>query len=199
MEQVKDIQLSQLEEEYSKERSLDAAANKKRTSHKALELLGHDPSVEKVKKTLGLDEEEIEKARMENIENEENRLLKKRILATPYNKKEASKALTTLGFDPSMHRSMKRLGLKEETFRKALSEENLRIEKRIMHSRKNLGTRNRKENRKALHIVGFDPSKEKALHQLGSEASKEIEEIFSPKSRPKHKPAPLLSVLVSCC
>ena len=46
--------------------------------------------------SAGLD---MEKARQENIENEENRLLKKRALATPYNKKQSSKALTTLGFD----------------------------------------------------------------------------------------------------
>jgi len=197
MEKVKEIQQSQLEAEYAIERSLDTA-HKKRTSQKALELLGHDPSVEKVKKTLGLDEADIEQVRQENLENEENRLLKKRTLCTPYDKKQSSKAFTTLGFDPSVHRSMKLLGLKESTLRKAISEENLRTEKRIMHSRKHLGTRNRKDNKKGLHVVGFDPSKEKVINQLGSEASKEIEDRFADKNRPRHKSAPLLSLFVSC-
>lgn len=59
----------------------------------------------KVKKTLGMGEAEIEKARTENVESEVSRLQKKRTLATPYNKKSSSKALATLGFDILSHYS----------------------------------------------------------------------------------------------
>jgi hypothetical protein len=181
METVKGIKKEQLEQELSKERSLATAQNK-RTSHKALELLGHDPSIEKVKKTLGLDESEVERMRMENLELEESRLQKKRALDTPYNKKHSAKALSTLGFDPSVYRSMKLLGLKEDSLKKALSEENLRTEKKYMHTRKHLGSRNRKENKKALHVIGYDPSKEKVIHQLGTEASKEMYPSTGPQT-----------------
>jgi len=177
MEQVKDIKKSQHEYELLVERTLDTAHGK-RTSPKALEVLGHDPSVEKVKKTLGLDEHDIEKARAENVEMEEFRLSKKRNLSTPYDKRRSAKALSTLGFDPSVHRSMKLLGIEEAGLKKALSEENLRTEMRIMQSRKNLGSRNRKDNQKALMVIGHDPSKEKAIHQLGEEAKPDIEVYY---------------------
>lgn len=173
MEQIKDIKKSLVEYELLKERVLNKA-QQKRTAQKALDLLGHDPSTEKLKKTLGLDDVDIERMRMENSENEENRLLKKRIMDTPYDKKQSAKALSTLGFDPSVHRSMKILGIKEASLRKAISEENLKVEKRIMHSRKHLVSRNRKDNKKALHVIGHDPSKEKIIHQLGAEATKDI-------------------------
>lgn len=52
-----------------------------------------------MKKTLGVCDDEVEKAISENIENEENRLEKKRALEAPYDKKASSKAFATLGFD----------------------------------------------------------------------------------------------------
>jgi len=174
MESVKDIKAMQTEHELLKARLMSTFGHQ-RASQKALDVLGHDPSTEKIKKTLGLDERDIEKAQSEKVEREEHRLQKKRAMTTPYNKKQASKAMSTLGFDPSMHRSMKLLGLEEESLRKALIEEQLKLETRILQARNHLPSRNRKTNKKALSIIGLDPSKEKVMNTLGAEAVHEYD------------------------
>jgi hypothetical protein len=170
MEAVKDIKTMQTENEMNKARHMCTVS---RASQKALDVLGHDPSTEKVKKTLGLGERELEKAQLEKLAREEHRLQKKRAMTTPYNKKQSSKAMTTLGFDPSMYRSMKRLGIEEESVRQALIDEQVKLEKKIQQTRNHLASRNRKTNRKALTIIGFDPSKEKIVSTLGEEAVQE--------------------------
>jgi len=176
IDRIKEIQMY-AEQDMMRERLL-ANSRQKRVSQKALEVLGHDPSTEKVKKTLGMDESDLEEVRKENIQQEEHRLSKKRSMTLPYNKKQSAKALSTLGFDPSAYRTMKLLGLEERSLKKALTEESIKLEMRIAQARKHV--RNRKDSRKALMVVGYDPSKEKAIQQLGAEAS-EVEWFFTPR------------------
>ena len=93
---------------------------------------------------------------------EEDRLYKKRAIDNPYDKKTSAKALSTLGYDilhslscllwqmqhlfidllihPSLHRSMKLLGLKEDALKQALMEESARLELSIANSRRNLAS-----------------------------------------------------------
>lgn len=178
IETVKDIQTEQLEQEMNIERTISIPPSKK-TSQKALNLLGHDPSEEKVRKTLGLDESDLEQARTAKLEMEETRLQKQRALDYPYNKKNAAKALATLGVHPSEYRTMKILGLSEGNLKQALYEESERLEQAIAKSRKSFATRNRKVNKKALTIVGHNPSKEKLVNQLGQEAFNDVHSIIS--------------------
>jgi hypothetical protein len=68
----------------------------KRHATKALDVLGHDPSKEKVKNTLGMDEEDVEQAEQDKIEHFEEELEKKRSNSW-VDKKKAQKALKVLG------------------------------------------------------------------------------------------------------
>jgi len=66
---------------------------------KALEWLGYDPSKEKLKRTLGLEDEEYEKARREKTESEEQQIRRKRIALELSDKKHKVKAYLVLGID----------------------------------------------------------------------------------------------------
>ncbi len=68
----------------------------KKHATKALEVLGHDPSKEKVKNTLGLEEEDIEQAEQAKIEQFEEKLEKQRSNSW-IDKKKSQKALKILG------------------------------------------------------------------------------------------------------
>eukprot|EP00026_Physarum_polycephalum_P015405 Phypoly_transcript_16077.p1 GENE.Phypoly_transcript_16077~~Phypoly_transcript_16077.p1 ORF type:complete len:242 (-),score=36.92 Phypoly_transcript_16077:69-794(-) len=178
IETVKDIKTEQLEQEMTIERTIAIPPSRK-TSQKALNMLGHNPSEEKAKRTLGLGATEMERVRSENLEMEEDRLQKKRAIDNPYDKKYSAKAFATLGFDPSEFRSMKLLGLSEDTLKQALLAESARLEQAIARRRRNVASRNRKDNKKALTVVGHDPSKEKAVNKLGEEALHEVNAIVS--------------------
>ena len=89
---------------------------------------------------------------------------------------------------------MKLLGLSEDMLQLALMEENERVERSIVSSRRNVASydsfplpcplfyfldrRNRKYNKKALTIVGYDPSKEKVVAQLGEESFDDVYPLF---------------------
>jgi len=141
----------------------------RRNSQKALSLLGHDFSKEKVKKTLGVDEEVVHQVEEDIMRHQED-------LCSAYRKQEGSpakktcaKALVTLGVDPSIAKATKLLGVQEEIVRDIFHEEQLIQEEKILIERRRntLGLHDKKHNRKAHHVVGYDPSLEKVLSKLG--------------------------------
>lgn len=160
---VYEIYKEQAEGEMRK-RKLTNTLNK-RNSQKALMLLGHDPSTEKVKKTLGIDEQEVQDVYIQNLMNRPRRV------ETSMNKKKYAKALTTLGFNLSLYKATQLLGVDEDILRSvfryhtelALQEEH-RVWRRALETKV---LRNKKHNRKALHVIGYDPSLEKVLAMLG--------------------------------
>jgi phosphohistidine phosphatase SixA len=161
---VYEIYKAQAEGEQQSKHKLNRTLNK-RNSQKALQLLGHDPSTEKVKKTLGIDEEEVHDVYLQNLNS------RPRHTETSLNKKKYAKALTTLGFNLSLYKAKQLLGVDEEILRAvfrhhnehALQEEHTTW-RRALESK---ALRDKKHNRKALHVIGYDPSLEKALSMLG--------------------------------
>jgi len=134
----------------------------KKHASKALEVLGHDPSKEKVKNTLGLEEEELEQAELAKIEQFEEKLEKQRSNSW-IDKKKSQKALKILGIDPSKKKVGSTLGLDDEEVELAEQEEYERNEELIKKRRDSLGNSNKKKIQKALNILGQDPFSEKKL------------------------------------
>lgn len=176
---VYEIYKEQAEGEFNGEmhkRKLSNTLNK-RNSQKALVLLGHDPSTEKVKKTLGIDEQEVQDVYIQNFMNRPRRV------ETSMNKKKYAKALTTLGFNLSLYKATQLLGVDEDILRSvfrhhtelALQEEH-RVWRRALETRV---LRNKKHNRKALHVIGYDPSLEKVLAMLGVRGTRDEQQVGS--------------------
>lgn len=164
---VYEIYKEQAEDELQK-RMLKNTPRNKRNSQKALSLLGHDPSKEKVKKTLGIDETVVHQVEEDIIKQQELRLAIRKPEFSP-DKKKCAKALSTLGLDLSIHKATKLLGVDEDTLREVYHAEQLVQEEKILVKRRQntLYLHDKKHNRKAYHVVGYDPSLEKVLDTLG--------------------------------
>jgi hypothetical protein len=147
-----------------------------RTKHppKLLEVLGHNPSDEKVKSFLGIEDDSIlEEANRENLEKMEKTYLRRRSNSDMVNRKENKKALYILGHDPSEEKIKARMGLDDsqvviaEHERRILFEDFLAEQRRRDDYRIPMG---RKKNcSKALNVLGCDPSKDRVMHLLGIE------------------------------
>jgi len=168
----------------------------KRNSQKALLMLGHDLSKEKVKKTLGLDEEAVLQMEEDITREQEIRFEAQRKAEGSPHKKHCVKALNTLGLDPSARKATKLLGVDEETLNGIQHEEReIQEEKLLVQRRRDdqLALNDRRHNRKAHHLVGYDPSLEKVLDTLGvagTIAEAEVEATILPSARrAERKPA----------
>lgn len=88
------------------------------------------------------------------------------------NKKKCAKALNTLGLDLSIEKATQLLGVDEDTLRHIYHEEQRFQEEKILKKRRQNTSylHDKKHNKKAYHVVGYDPSFEKVLDTLGVEA-----------------------------
>eukprot|EP01104_Vermistella_antarctica_P016732 TRINITY_DN5761_c0_g1_i2.p1 TRINITY_DN5761_c0_g1~~TRINITY_DN5761_c0_g1_i2.p1 ORF type:complete len:460 (+),score=91.23 TRINITY_DN5761_c0_g1_i2:209-1588(+) len=183
------------------ERERRTGINNIRKNKKALAFLGVDPSFRKKMQQLGLNEEEL---RQEELALQVARLEReyKRRVAQAYarNKRDSSKALATLGYDPSRQKVMYLLGFDPHDEAKLFGDlesatqepvmslgwrwmlaflDTLREdEDEDMHDQAAEGSRadadekklrrrsiNRTEARKALAVLGVDPSQQKLMDQ----------------------------------
>jgi DNA-directed RNA polymerase specialized sigma subunit len=136
---------------------------------KAMKFLGRDYSQEKIMDRLGIEGEELrqaELARLERVNVEYERKREIEPFSSKHNKKDASKALEILGFDPSKQKLMKRLGVDEEIVNEAKMQVLQREEDKIVRQRRNSGS-NKRNSTKALEVLGHNPSKEKIKSTLG--------------------------------
>jgi len=135
---------------------------------KARKVLGNDSiSKEKVMNRLGIEDEEIKQAELERIEWTEEQYARKRALEGLKNKRVVQKALGVLGLDPSAEKVMNTLGVDENELQEANKEIFERQEQQIIRSRKNYGSIDKKHGKKALDILGYDPSTVKIMSTLG--------------------------------
>jgi len=173
---VREVNSAMHEDQLLRERALSATSQNKRHAKKALVMLGHDPSKEKVKKTLGIDDELVRQVEIENHELATNQFQRRRATSTPtMDKRHAIKALNTLGLDISAKKAMQILGLDEEVVKEAYLEELQRQEERISRQRENNAFLNKKGIQKALNVMGYDPSLDKVMDTLGVEAGSDAE------------------------
>lgn len=84
----------------------------KKECRKAYEVLGYEPSKEKIKRSFGLNENDYIRARLEVFEIGEHEIRRKRRLEERLNKRKNRKAFQTLGIDDLKGR--KTLGLEPE-------------------------------------------------------------------------------------
>lgn len=118
-------------------------------------------------RTLGIDEELLN-----DIYLQHTLAARPRRSETALNKKKYAKALATLGFNLSLYKATQLLGVDEDILRTVYEAERAaqgeRRERRLAHERQaQQALHDKKNNRKALHVIGFDPSLEKALAVLG--------------------------------
>eukprot|EP01098_Paradermamoeba_levis_P008788 TRINITY_DN3629_c0_g5_i1.p1 TRINITY_DN3629_c0_g5~~TRINITY_DN3629_c0_g5_i1.p1 ORF type:complete len:345 (-),score=122.49 TRINITY_DN3629_c0_g5_i1:546-1547(-) len=158
---------------------------KKREAIKALNLLGVDPSKEKLKTTLGVDEATLEEALEETLtanerEREEEILssLSEEERKLIRNRKQTQKALAFLGLDPSKQKLMDTLGLTEMDLLEALEDvknQNSDDDDEDVEyfsgaeedDEEVLKIKNRKRNLKAFNLLGINPSRFKLMETLG--------------------------------
>ncbi|GAM25466.1 hypothetical protein SAMD00019534_086410, partial [Acytostelium subglobosum LB1] len=131
---------------------------------KVMDVLGDfNPSDDKIKKTLGIDDQEY---KMIQDEQQEQACMaaKDRI---PINKRETRKAQSTLGLNLSKEKLMNVLGVDEDTITEAEQEES---ELRDIKKRKlieSIALSNKRALKKALTLLGFNPSSSKLMRTLG--------------------------------
>jgi len=176
---VHEIYKEQAEEQMQLQMLKNTPRNK-RDSQKALALLGRNPSAEKVQKTLGIDEDMILQLEHDlQKQQEQNSPQGKLVRSSSLDKRHSAKALSTLGVDPSLRKATSILGMDdEERAREICLEEQLAQEEKIVHKRKaetEHALHDKKHNSKALHVVGYDPSLEKAMDTLGVAAGTQEE------------------------
>jgi len=138
----------------------------KRNAQKALDILGHDPSKEKVMNTLGMDEQDVQDVEKERIEMYEQECTRKRSNSW-LNKRVAAKALKVLGLEPSKDKVMTMLGIMEFEVKEAEEQEWERQEELTQCLIKKRIIQNKKQNFKALRVLGIDPSNSKLQSTFG--------------------------------
>jgi len=163
IQQAEQARIERLEEEYERKRELEAL-NKKESS-KALEILGHNPSKEKVMNRLGVDADVVDEALMEVAEREEQRIFRKRRSSGSL-KRNAQKALDILGHDPSKEKIMNTLGMDEQDVQDVEKEKIEMYEQECTRKRSNSWL-NKRVAAKALKVLGLEPSKDKVMTMLG--------------------------------
>eukprot|EP01111_Echinosteliopsis_oligospora_P002582 TRINITY_DN1387_c0_g1_i1.p1 TRINITY_DN1387_c0_g1~~TRINITY_DN1387_c0_g1_i1.p1 ORF type:complete len:279 (-),score=67.67 TRINITY_DN1387_c0_g1_i1:105-941(-) len=162
-----EINLEQVESECRRTRTRE---NKpKRNSKKALERLGYDPSTEKIKQMMGLDDQDISELEQFHIREHELKIAYLREMKATVNKRKSHKALDRLGVDVSIHKASRLLGAKEDIIREAHHTAGLEQDAHIRQKRLSATLMNKKDNKKAFHVVGYDPSLEKVADVLGVE------------------------------
>lgn len=138
-----------------------------------------------------MDEDSVKQVEKEKTKKVKRSFSRKRAMSAPTNdKRHAVKALSRLGLDMSAKKAMQVLGLDEEVVKEACSEELQRQEERIMRQRESSATLNKKGIKKALNVMGYNPSLEKVMDTLGvevgSDAESEIRTVIPPDVNTSH-------------
>jgi len=129
---------------------------------KVMDVLGDfNPSDDKIKKTLGINEDELKQINEEKVFSS---VAKERM---PINKRDTKKAQSTLGINLSKEKLMDVLGVDETTISDAVYEEDEHKERKIKQIRENLMLTNKRAVKKALEKMGCDPSSSKIMKRLG--------------------------------
>ncbi len=128
----------------------------------------------------------------ENIQREkEQRDISRHRKSSP-NKKKCAKALSTLGLDLSMQKATQVLGVDEDTLKvvQQQEEDDALSERRRRRRQSKALLHNKKRNRKALNVIGYDPSLGKVLDVLGVEEGTQEEETVGEIIEEKWKKPP---------
>jgi hypothetical protein len=164
------LEIFEREEEVHRRKRKNSAGMDKKHSLKALDIIGFDPSEQKIRNTLGLQESDIDKIKQDKIEEYEEDCKRERRNSHP-KKKESLKALKVLGLDPSKQKIAETLGMEAEQIREAELETIERTEELIKRSRQHDDRINKKNIIKALKVLGHDPSEAKLETHFGIEKS----------------------------
>jgi len=133
---------------------------------KALDVLGHDPSQEKVIQFFGMDDDDYQQFQDEKIEAYENTLRRKRSNSV-MNRRSTTKAQRVLGIYPSKDKVIDKLGIDTSVVDLVQYEQSNRWEEFIKRKRNNFDKINKKNIQKALKVLGHDPSEIKLEATLG--------------------------------
>lgn len=136
--------------------------SRKRENAKALKLLGVDPSKDKIEESLGIDSDYVAIAL---CESQRKRYGEETIDTTSVNRKTCRKALALLGYDHSLHKIMNTFGFKEEE--EALKAVKESSPNTLLYVPTFEPKINKKDDKKAWKVLGFDPSIFKVLRVLG--------------------------------
>jgi len=146
---------------------ITTSEKKKRYSSnsKPMKILGRDD--EKTKSKLGISDDEIDVINQQNMERIEELYKRKKYVKKIKDKKGTKKAQEMLGIEVSKDKIMDRLGIDEPAFEEIISELQENNEQKIANKRKNVVQTNKRHTKKALTILGTNPSNEKAKKTLG--------------------------------
>lgn len=137
------------------------ARSRKKENAKALQVLGIDPSLEKLESSLGIEQEELRSLMQDNLFSYHQELV-------PYHnvdKKKNRKAYEVLGYDPSLIKIMNYFGFEvEEQVFSAVEESspNTLLFEPVFEP-----VINKKDAQKACKVLGYDPSLFKLIKMFG--------------------------------
>jgi len=158
------------DEDLQKIRDIEFVKNR-RTSQKAIEVLGREPSNEKIKDRLGISQEELENAHKVEIERLESVIRRSRKRSMSLNdRRRISKALELLGHDPSRSKILNTLGMNEEDFQAYQGQQAEEYSEKLERKRSNSWV-DRKMTIKAQRVLGLFPSQAKIMDRLGIDSS----------------------------
>eukprot|EP01102_Stenamoeba_stenopodia_P008931 TRINITY_DN2610_c0_g1_i2.p1 TRINITY_DN2610_c0_g1~~TRINITY_DN2610_c0_g1_i2.p1 ORF type:complete len:405 (+),score=115.52 TRINITY_DN2610_c0_g1_i2:146-1360(+) len=134
---------------------------------KAMLVLGLDLSDEKLKDKLGIDEETLRQAK-ETARELREQAEQKTNMKLPLNRDGLRKALQVLGEDPSRKKIMDKFGIDEVQLHDVEKElHQMRWENPDVSEARQSFIFNRKDYKKALAVLGYDPSAEKLMRIYG--------------------------------
>lgn len=146
-------------------------------------VLGYDPSAEKLMRIYGFEPEDLETARRENLATGV-------VPNTTIPGSTPRKALQFFGVDPSKEKLMNLYGFDEEEVSNAHQYRNTLSEEKFLEptaQKKRLHVPNRTESKKALEVLGEDPSERKLLDKLGvCKETFEVAKLEAERLRTEH-------------
>jgi len=172
-EALRELTIARLEEQLEAQRRLgsELVNSNKKTSQKALAMLGINPSMKKAIAVLGCNEDEYHEAEVAVLTEQEEIIRQTRLHRAQIHVKNKRKAFHFLGLDPSAHKASQLLGIEDdevvrELFREAEHERWQLSEQKIVRRRSH-SLSNRRNLAKALEKLGVDPSSSKVQKLLG--------------------------------
>lgn len=160
----------------AREQSIDALRQQpsnryipdKQSNKKALQVLGVDPTREKLRTLYGMDDQELDNAEAERRRLEEEKIQKESKKTHVPDRTSTRKACSVLGIAPSEEKMMATFGLNKQGLEEAMDElDRSRTENFIQNQKKLLAAQGKRPSEKAMNVLGFNPSLHKAMEKLG--------------------------------
>jgi len=156
------------------ERKPSSCVKNRKNCEKALAILGIDPSHEKLKGLLDLQQDELDEL-LAAAARVRMRIAEKELSTTVRDRRNSGKALEILGHNPPKEKLKATLGVDEDVLDSIEEEIHAELMQRAQRQTSS-AIKNRKDAAKALQVLGHDPSEQKLKHKFGVDSKDDLKE-----------------------